>query len=84
MNISNFIKQSRKERGISQKQLADYAGVSFTLVNRIENGDLNLQITPLNKILDVFGHRLGVVPQDHSNHNIDDVHNLHPENNPGS
>lgn len=62
MDISNFIKKRRKERGISQKQLAEYAGVSFTLVNRIETGDLNLQVTPLNKILDVFGHKLGVVP----------------------
>ncbi len=62
MDISDFIKQRRKERGISQKQLAEYAGVSFTLVNRIENGDLNLQVIPLNKILDVFGYKLGAIP----------------------
>ena len=64
MGLSNFIKQRRKERGISQKQLAEYAEVSFTLINRIENGDLNLQVKSLNKVLDVFGYKLGPVPQD--------------------
>ena len=83
MDISNFIKQSRKERGISQKQLAEYAGVSFTLVNRIENGDLNLQVIPLNKILDVFGHKLGAVPKNSSDRGIKEIHSTsHPEDAP--
>lgn len=66
MKISKFIKTRRKARGISQKQLAEYAAVSFTLVNRVENGDLNLQLTSLNKILNVFGYEVGVTPQDPS------------------
>ena len=58
MNIAKFIKAKRKERGISQKQLAEYAEVSFTFVNRLENGDINLRLVPLNKVLAVFGHEI--------------------------
>ena len=64
MGISDFVKKKRKEQGVSQEQLAQYAGVSFTLVNRVESGQLNLQLRPLNKILNVFGYEVGVVPQD--------------------
>ena len=63
MSLSDFVRQKRKEQGISQKQLAEYAEVSFTLVNRVENGQLNLQLKPLNKILNVFGYEVGAVPQ---------------------
>ncbi|MEQ1664873.1 MAG: helix-turn-helix domain-containing protein [Bdellovibrionales bacterium] len=61
MRIAKFVKAKRKERGINQKQLAEYAEVSFTFVNRIENGDINLQVRPLNKVLGVFGHEIGPV-----------------------
>ena len=64
MSLSHFIRQRRKEQGISQTQLAQYAEVSLNLVHRIENGDCNLQLKPLNKILNVFGYEVGAVPQD--------------------
>ncbi len=56
-----FIKQKRKNRGITQKELARHARVSFTLVNRIENGDIKLNISSVNKVLKVFGCALAPV-----------------------
>ncbi|MCB0422702.1 MAG: helix-turn-helix transcriptional regulator [Bdellovibrionales bacterium] len=63
MNIGEFVRTKRKERGISQKQLAEYAEVSFSLINRIENGDMHLRLSTLNQVLEVFGHEVGPVPQ---------------------
>ncbi len=60
--IGTFIKMRRKERDLTQKQLAFHAEVSFTLVNRIENGDLHVQVDSLNKLLRIFGYELGPLP----------------------
>ena len=64
MNIGAFIRTKRKEQGMSQKQLAEYAEVSFSLINRIEGGDSRLRLCTLNQILNVFGYEVGPVPKD--------------------
>ncbi len=38
MNIGNKIKMLRKQRGITQEQLADSIGISFQAVSKWENG----------------------------------------------
>ncbi len=38
MNIGNKIKELRKQRGITQEQLADSIGISFQAVSKWENG----------------------------------------------
>jgi len=65
-DIGRFLRARRKERGITQAELARHAEVSYTLVNRIENGDMNVQAVSLNKVLGVFGYRIGPVPRDRS------------------
>jgi transcriptional regulator with XRE-family HTH domain len=60
--IGVFIKTNRKARSLSQKQLASYAGVSFTFLNRVENGDIDIKVSTLNKVLAVFGHQIGPIP----------------------
>ena len=62
--LGQFVQQKRKSRGITQQELARYAMVSFTLINRIENGDMKLNISSVNKVLHVFGCTLGPVPLD--------------------
>ena len=65
--LGQFIQQKRKSRGITQRELARHAMVSFTLVNRIENGDMKLNISSVNKTLHVFGYVLGPVHLDTKN-----------------
>ena len=67
LKLGQFIKQKRKSRGITQKELARYAMVSFTLINRIENGDMKLNISSVNKVLNIFGYILGPVHLDTKN-----------------
>ncbi|MBR4766521.1 MAG: helix-turn-helix transcriptional regulator, partial [Clostridia bacterium] len=38
LNIGNKIKTLRKQRGITQEQLADAIGISFQAVSKWENG----------------------------------------------
>ena len=60
--IGVFIRTNRKVRNLSQKQLASYAGVSFTFLNRVENGDVDIKVSTLNKVLSVFGYQIGAIP----------------------
>lgn len=58
-NIGSFIRDLRKERGLSQKALAQISEVSIAVVGRIENGDMKINVQSLNKILNVFGYQVG-------------------------
>ncbi len=60
-DIGKFIRNLRKERGISQKKLASISEVSTAVLSRIENGDLKINAQSLNKILRVFGYEVGGV-----------------------
>lgn len=61
-NIGRFIRARRKERNLTQKQLAEFCEVSFTFVNRVENGDLDITLSTLNKVLAVFNYETGPIP----------------------
>ena len=51
MNFSYLIKQIRKEKLLSQDELAKILGVSFATVNRWENGHFNPSIKKQRSIL---------------------------------
>ena len=59
-SIAKKIKKMRKERGITQMQLAEYAGVSFSTINRLEKGERNITWETVKNILEVFGYSLSV------------------------
>ncbi|MDP7321222.1 MAG: helix-turn-helix transcriptional regulator [Bacteriovoracaceae bacterium] len=61
LDIPNMIKSLRKERGLSQKDLAMLSNVSVAVISRIENGDLQVNARSLDGILRVFGYCLGGV-----------------------
>lgn len=46
------IKQLRKEKGMSQEQLANQAKVDRAYVGRVERGEVNISITVLELLLD--------------------------------
>lgn len=50
-NIGNNIKSIRHETGYSQQDISNLAGISQADISRIENGQLNMKILSLLKIL---------------------------------
>ena len=62
MAISDFVRQKRKEYKLTQRDLADRAGVGIRFVRELETGKPTLRIDKVNVVLDLFGHQLGPVP----------------------
>lgn len=55
MNIGNKIKKLRKEKGITQEELANSIGISFQAVSKWENGIALPDITLTPKLASYFG-----------------------------
>lgn len=53
-NVSERIKLLREERGWSQRELARRLGVSFPVLNRIEQGKRAVDDVELQKLADIF------------------------------
>ncbi len=53
--LGQRIKSLRKERSISQEELADIAGLDRTYINSVENGKRNISIVNIEKIAIAFG-----------------------------
>ena len=61
MELSEFVKQKRKEVRMTQKEFADRAGVALTVIRKIEQGKNNLNMDKVNLVLQMFGHKLAPV-----------------------
>lgn len=62
MLLNQFIKQKRNSTGLSQRELADKAGVGLRFVRDLEQGKETLRIDKVNQILKLFGYELGPTP----------------------
>ncbi len=60
-SIADFIKERRKEVGLTQEEFAERSGVALTVIRKIEQGKTNLNIDKVNLVLKMFGHELGAV-----------------------
>jgi transcriptional regulator with XRE-family HTH domain len=49
------VQQARRERGLSQEELADRAGVHQTYLSGVERGRRNPTVTVLQKIAEALG-----------------------------
>ncbi|MBT6612880.1 MAG: helix-turn-helix transcriptional regulator [Deltaproteobacteria bacterium] len=52
--ISDLIRKSRKHAGLTQKELADLAGVAKNLIYELEKGKITIQYSNLLKVLHVL------------------------------
>ena len=56
--LSEFVKNRRKEVGLTQKEFAERAGVALTVIRKIEQNKTNLNLDKVNHVLKMFGHKL--------------------------
>jgi transcriptional regulator with XRE-family HTH domain len=54
------LKQVRKDQKISQKRLAAITGISTQTISRLEQGQEDIQVSTILKILDAFGMSLAI------------------------
>ncbi len=58
MKLSKFIKQQRKDYKLTQRDLADRAGVGLRFIRELEAEKLTLRMDKVNIVLELFGHQL--------------------------
>ena len=63
MEIKDFVRQQRKIHKLTQRDLADRAGVGIRFIRELEAGKPTLRMDKVNVVLDMFGHHLGAVPE---------------------
>jgi y4mF family transcriptional regulator len=56
--LSEFVKNKRKQLGLTQEEFAVKAGVALTVIRKIEQGKENLGLSKVNQVLSMFGHIL--------------------------
>ncbi len=61
MQVSTFVKERRKQVGLTQEEFAERAGVALTVLRKIEQGKTNLNMAKVNLVLQMFGHELSAV-----------------------
>lgn len=61
MNISDFIKEKRKQLNLTQPELAERAGVGLRFVRELEQGKQSVRLDKVNQVLALFGCEIGVI-----------------------
>ena len=59
--LAEFVKEKRKQAGLTQEDFALRAGVALTVIRKIEQGKGNLNLEKANQVLKMFGHELAPV-----------------------
>ncbi len=59
--LSEFVKERRKEVNLTQEEFAERTGVALTVIRKIEQGKTNLNMDKVNLVLQMFGHELAPV-----------------------
>lgn len=59
--IIRFIKERRRQLGLTQRELADRAGVGLRFIRDLEQGKQSVRLDKVNQVLAMFGHRAGPV-----------------------
>ena len=61
--LSQTVKQLRKEYGLTQEELAMKSGVGLNFVRQLEQGKATLRMDKVNQLLDLFNYTLTATPQ---------------------
>ena len=59
LRLNKFVKERRKSLKLTQKEMAEKAGVGIRFVRELERGKETLKMNKINQVLELFGHVLG-------------------------
>ncbi len=59
--IADFVKEMRRQFGLTQVDLADKSGVGLRFVRDLEQGKQTLRMDKVNQVLSLFGRQVGPV-----------------------
>jgi y4mF family transcriptional regulator len=62
LELKYFMKERRKILGLTQKDLAEKAGLGLRFIRDIEQGKQSLRLDKVNQVLLMFGHRMMPIP----------------------
>ncbi|MEN2436161.1 helix-turn-helix transcriptional regulator [Weeksellaceae bacterium A-14] len=60
-SLAGFIKEKRKQLGLTQPELAERAGVGLRFIRELEQGKQSVRLDKVNQVLALFGSEMGVV-----------------------
>ena len=60
--LIRFVKSKRKALRLTQRDLADRAGLGLRFIRELEQGKESLRLDKVNQVLALFGHRMEPVP----------------------
>jgi len=60
-SLGTFVRARRKANGLTQAELGELAGVGTRFVSELERSKPTLRLDKVNRVLAVFGKRLGLV-----------------------
>jgi len=66
MILSGYVKEKRKQYGLTQKDLSEKSGVGLRFVRELEQGKKSLRMDKVNIVLNLFGTELAPAPVDKS------------------
>ncbi|MGM9697121.1 MAG: helix-turn-helix transcriptional regulator [Prevotella sp.] len=61
LQLSLYVKEMRREYGLTQEDLAAKAGVGLRFVRDLEQGKQTLRMDKINQVLSLFGREVGAV-----------------------
>ncbi|MCP9755866.1 transcriptional regulator [Lacihabitans sp. CCS-44] len=67
--LSFFVKTKRKQLKLTQEEFAEKTGVALTVIRKIEQDKENLNLSKVNRVLQMFGHLLGPIKEDNATRN---------------
>lgn len=60
--LSSYVKEMRKQFGLTQVDLAAKSGVGLRFVRELEQGKETLRLDKVNQVILLFGQEIGPVP----------------------
>lgn len=63
-SLQEFVKQKRKEAGLTQIELSEKSGVGLRFIRELEQGKQTLRMDKVNNVLMLFGQELGPTDMD--------------------